>query len=185
LSTWLRDYLYRPLGGNRKGAARTYVNLFLVMVLGGLWHGAAWTFVIWGALHGTLLAIERLTGQGATALAAGRLRGLRVGATFTLVVIAWVFFRSHDLTAALQYLADMAAIGSPGAGAVLLRGIIFQPYYLLTMVIAAVVVWLCPQTWDWTRHLTVPRAAVSFALLVLAVVALTTQAYNPFIYFIF
>ena len=59
LSTWLRDYLYVPLGGNRKGTARTYVNLFVVMLLGGLWHGAAWNFVIWGGLHGTMLALER------------------------------------------------------------------------------------------------------------------------------
>ena len=65
LSAWLRDYLYVPLGGNRKGRARTYVNLFLVMLLGGLWHGAAWNFVIWGALHGVLLASERLRGKAA------------------------------------------------------------------------------------------------------------------------
>ncbi len=62
LSTWLRDYLYVPLGGNRKGAGRTYVNLFLTMLLGGLWHGAAWTFVVWGGLHGIILAIHRLCG---------------------------------------------------------------------------------------------------------------------------
>src|SRR5438067_7986414 len=63
LSTWLRDYLYVPLGGNRKGTARTYVNLATVMVLGGLWHGASWNFVIWGAIHGAMLAFERAQGK--------------------------------------------------------------------------------------------------------------------------
>ena len=63
LSSWLRDYLYVPLGGSRHGPRRTYVNLLLVMLLGGLWHGAAWTFVIWGGLHGTLLALERAARQ--------------------------------------------------------------------------------------------------------------------------
>ena len=62
LSTWLRDYLYVPLGGNRKGVERTYVNLLLTMLLGGLWHGAAWNFVVWGAYHGLLLAFERAVG---------------------------------------------------------------------------------------------------------------------------
>ena len=65
LSTWLRDYLYVPLGGNRNGPWRTYINLFIVMLLGGLWHGAAWTFVVWGGLHGALLAVERLRRQNA------------------------------------------------------------------------------------------------------------------------
>jgi alginate O-acetyltransferase complex protein AlgI len=64
LSRWLRDYLYIPLGGNRRGASRTYVNLMLVMLLGGLWHGAAWAFVAWGAWHGGLLALERWRGSG-------------------------------------------------------------------------------------------------------------------------
>src|SRR4029453_185054 len=63
LSTWLRDYLYIPLGGNRLGAGRTYVNLMTVMLLGGLWHGASWNFVIWGAIHGGMLAAERAQGK--------------------------------------------------------------------------------------------------------------------------
>src|SRR6185503_18846655 len=65
LSNWLRDYLYIPLGGNRRGPGRTYVNLFLVMFLGGLWHGAEWKFALWGSLHGLLLALERLAGRKA------------------------------------------------------------------------------------------------------------------------
>ena len=186
LSTWLRDYLYKPLGGNRKGPARTHINLFIVMLLGGLWHGAAWNFVIWGAIHGTLLAAERAFSRDREfEQGNARFRPFKVAGTFVLVLIAWVFFRAPDLSSATAYLGDMTGTRSTPAAAALLTGILYQPYYLLTMAIAAIVTWLCPQTWDWTRVLSAPRAAVSFALLVLAVVALTTQAFNPFIYFIF
>jgi alginate O-acetyltransferase complex protein AlgI len=92
LSTWLRDYLYVPLGGNRLGPSRTYVNLLVVMLLGGLWHGASWTFVVWGAIHGTLLAAERA--QGRAALYRGLPRPLRIALTFGLRALAWVFFRA-------------------------------------------------------------------------------------------
>jgi alginate O-acetyltransferase complex protein AlgI len=79
----------------------------------------------------------------------------------------------------------MAGIGAVGPGAGLLSGVVYQPYYLGTFVLAALIVWGCPQTWDWTRRLTAPKAATVVALFVLAAVVLTTQAYNPFIYFIF
>ena len=183
LSTWLRDYLYVPLGGNRKGRVRTYVNLFLVMLLGGLWHGAAWNFVIWGGLHGALLAYERMRGK---APAYGQFGApLRVAITFVLVLVTWVFFRAPDLSAAVRYLGHMAGAGSVQDGAGLLAGIVYQPYYLGTFVIAAVVTWTCPQTWDWTRVLSPPKAAAVAVLFLVAAVVLTTQAYNPFIYFIF
>jgi alginate O-acetyltransferase complex protein AlgI len=183
LSTWLRDYLYVPLGGNRKGRTRTYINLFLVMLLGGLWHGAAWNFVIWGGLHGTLLAYERMRGK---APAYGRFGPpLRIAITFLLVLVTWVFFRAHDVTAAFRYLGHMAGIGSVQDGAGLLSGIIYQPYYLGTFAAAALVTWTCPQAWDWTRVLTPPKAIAVAVLFVVAAVVLTTQAYNPFIYFIF
>ena len=183
LSTWLRDYLYVPLGGNRKGPARTYVNLFIVMLLGGLWHGAAWTFVVWGALHGLLLAFERMQGKAAPYL---RLPApLRVAITFVVVLITWVFFRAADLPAAGRYLASMVGAGAPHDGAALLAGIVYQPYYLLTFATAAVVTWGCPQTWDWSRTLTAPKAVAAAAAFVLAAAMLTTQAFNPFIYFIF
>ena len=183
LSSWLRDYLYVPLGGNRKGRARTYLNLFFVMLLGGLWHGAAWTFVIWGALHGALLIIERLFGRAAVYR---RLPvPVRVGVTFTIVLFTWVFFRAPDLPQAVRYLGDMLALGRPQEGAGLLAGIVYQPYYLGTFLLAGVIVWGAPQTWDWTRTLTLPKAAAITAAFALSVVVLATQAYNPFIYFIF
>ena len=102
-----------------------------------------------------------------------------------IVLVTWVFFRATDLTAALGYLASMAGLGDPHEGASLLAGIVYQPYYLLTFVVAAVVTWSCPQTWDWSRTLTMPKALAASAALVLATVMLTTQEFNPFIYFIF
>ena len=183
LSSWLRDYLYLPLGGNRRGPARTYVNLLIVMVLGGLWHGAAWTFVVWGALHGLLLALERLRGKSALY---ARLPGsARVAITFVGVLITWVFFRANDLPHAMRFLGDMFAMGQTFPAASLLTGVIYQPYYLGTFLLAGVIVWAAPQTWHWTRVLTMPKAATALAMLVLSVMALTTQAFNPFIYFIF
>jgi alginate O-acetyltransferase complex protein AlgI len=183
LSTWLRDYLYVPLGGNRKGRLRTYVNLLIVMLLGGLWHGAAWNFVVWGAIHGLLLGSERLRGKAA--LYASLPGPMRVGLTFMLVLITWVFFRASTLPQALAYLGNMAGLGDPQEGAGLIAGIVYQPYYLATFLLAGVVVWSAPQTWEWTRTLTLQKAAVVLALLVLSTMVLATQAYNPFIYFIF
>ncbi len=116
LSRFLRDYLYIPLGGNRSGARRRYVNLMLTMVLGGLWHGAGWTFVAWGALHGGYLVVN----HGWHALRAGLGHDLRRSTwwgracagllTFTAVVIGWVIFRAADLTAAVAMLKAMAGM---------------------------------------------------------------------------
>ncbi len=104
LSRWLRDYLYIPLGGNRLGAVRTCLNLLIVMALGGLWHGPAWTFLVWGLLHGGGLLVERLLG-------AHRVAGWKIPAwwltTQVVVVIAWVFFRSPSLEFASQFIHQM------------------------------------------------------------------------------
>jgi alginate O-acetyltransferase complex protein AlgI len=93
LSTWLRDYLYKPLGGSRHGTLRTYANLIAVMLLGGLWHGASWTFVVWGFYHGVLLAIHRA--MAGKRFGAAALRPLSIALTFLLVCVGWVFFRSQ------------------------------------------------------------------------------------------
>jgi len=183
LSTWLRDYLYIPLGGNRLGAARTYTNLGVVMVLGGLWHGAAWTFVLWGALHGGWLALERVLGK--QSLYRRLPRPARVGLTFLIVLVGWVFFRAPDLAAAGRYLQAMAGLAHPGPAAALLGGVIARPLDLLVVATAALVAFAAPQTWDWTRQLTWPRALTALGLLGLSLVALETEGYSPFIYFIF
>ena len=184
LSTWLKDYLYIPLGGNRKGPRRTYLNLALVMLLGGLWHGAAWNFVLWGAFHGLLLAGERAVGK--RTWYRGAPQAARIALTFLLVLISWVFFRSDGLPEALAYLASMFGLsGGSAAASGLLAGVLYQPYYVVTMVLAAVVVFRAPQTWDWTRELPAWKSLAILVLLWLSLGALTSQEYNPFIYFIF
>jgi D-alanyl-lipoteichoic acid acyltransferase DltB (MBOAT superfamily) len=106
LNRWLRDYLYIPLGGNRKGRARTYINLMITMVFGGLWHGAAWHFAIWGGMQGALVAgSHALRGLPATRLT--RAAGWVV--TMTAIFIAWVFFRADSMSTALAVLE--AAVG--------------------------------------------------------------------------
>jgi alginate O-acetyltransferase complex protein AlgI len=96
LSAWLRDYLYIPLGGNRKGTRRTYINLMTTMLLGGLWHGAAWTFVIWGGLHGSMLAIERKLGLPMTTSGGNLKKAIRILITFHLVCLTWIVFRADS-----------------------------------------------------------------------------------------
>ena len=119
LSSWLRDYLYIPLGGNRFGALRTYVALSLTMLLGGLWHGAAWTFVAWGALHGLYLILERFFGPVLERFHARQpwpiallLRCAAWLLTLLLVMFAWVWFRAIDATQALAICAQMLAPNS-------------------------------------------------------------------------
>ncbi|MBK9193320.1 MAG: MBOAT family protein [Crocinitomicaceae bacterium] len=99
LSRFLRDYLYIPLGGNRNGNVKTYVNLSLTMLIGGLWHGASWLFVIWGALHGLYLTLERLISRERLE----SIFGYRI-IVFIAVCIAWIFFRSENLDFALKVL---------------------------------------------------------------------------------
>jgi len=183
LSTWLRDYLYIPLGGNRRGKARTYVNLAIVMLLGGLWHGAAWTFVIWGAFHGLFLALERaFGGERATASIPDP---LRMATTFVLVLVSWIFFRANDLGHALDYLGAMFGLAPARPEAELLSALLYSPFHLATMAIAAGVVWGAPQVWDFTRHLTAAKAIWCLVLFWLSLVMMETQGFNPFIYFIF
>jgi alginate O-acetyltransferase complex protein AlgI len=183
LSTWLRDYLYIPLGGNRGKNWLTYRNLMLVMLLGGLWHGAAWNFVIWGVIHGLMLAFERMRNK--TSPWERMARPVRVAFTFIIVTFAWVFFRAETLTFALDYCQSMIGLGPAQGSAALIAGLIYQPYYVVSMLACAAIVWLSPTTWDFTRRLTLATASLAVLLLVMAVAFLTTQEYNPFIYFIF
>ncbi len=183
LSSWLRDYLYVPLGGNRRGVWRTYMHLAIVMLLGGLWHGAAWNFLVWGAIHGAMLAFER--SRGKQSVYRSLPRPARIGLTFLLVLIAWVFFRSPDLPHALDYLRSMVGWATPQEGADLIAGLIYRPAYLLSVGAAAVLTWSAPQAWDWTKELTWLKIAVCLGLLWIALAVMATQAYNPFIYFIF
>lgn len=114
LSTWLRDYLYIPLGGNRNGITRMYVALMLTMLLGGLWHGAAWTFVIWGALHGTYLVVERLL-KNKIQIKINAFNGILLALlTYTLVNFTWVFFRAREFSTAMNMISSMFFINPEG-----------------------------------------------------------------------
>jgi alginate O-acetyltransferase complex protein AlgI len=183
LSTWLRDYLYIPLGGNRLGPRRTYVNLMTVMVLGGLWHGASMNFLVWGALHGGMLAFERT--QGKESLYRNLPGPVRVLITFVIVCFGWVFFRAETLPAALRYCRAMLGLGDVTAGAGLIGGLIYQPYYVMWIFIAALIVWFGQQTWNFTRILSWNKAVMLIGIFVLSLAVLSTQEFNPFIYFIF
>ncbi|MEM9617325.1 MAG: MBOAT family protein [Pseudomonadota bacterium] len=139
LSTFLRDYLYIPLGGNRKGGLFRYRNLFIVMLLGGLWHGAAWTFVVWGGLHGLYLCVNHAWDKTMN----GKLQlnpVATVAMTFLAVTVAWVFFRAESFEAGFLVLAGM--LGQNVAAPT-----VFSPAMLFSfplLVVAALVVWCAP-----------------------------------------
>ncbi len=114
LSTWLRDYLYIPLGGNKHGILRMYVALMVTMLLGGLWHGAAWTFVIWGALHGIYLVIERLL-RNKIHIKINAINGIFLALlTYTLVNFTWVFFRAREFSTAKNMITSMLFMNGDG-----------------------------------------------------------------------
>jgi alginate O-acetyltransferase complex protein AlgI len=183
LSTWLRDYLYVPLGGNRHNLRRTYFNLALVMLLGGLWHGASWTFVIWGAYHGTLLAFERWFGK--RTLYAWLPYSGRVAVTFVLVLISWVLFRSSSFPQALSYLHSMFGGASGGRAGLLLAAEIYTPYSLAILALCTFLSFQRLEVYDWVEGLNWGRSVVLVPLFVLAVMAMFTQTFNPFLYFQF
>ena len=146
LSTWLRDYLYIPLGGNRRGALATYRNLMATMLLGGLWHGASWTFVVWGGLHGLGLCVHRLVLGGRKVVAArpalhtwgdaARL-ALRVVLTFHLVCLTWLFFRAASFEQAWLYLTGLVQ----GTATCPVRLLAVTGFYALLMLIIDVPCW--------------------------------------------
>jgi D-alanyl-lipoteichoic acid acyltransferase DltB (MBOAT superfamily) len=114
LSRFLRDYIYIPLGGNRKGPVRRYMNLAIVMLLGGLWHGATWNFVIWGGLHGLYLIVNHAWGKlfpGMVQAEGIFVNGLKIAATFMAICFAWVFFRAATLDGAFVMLEALAGVG--------------------------------------------------------------------------
>jgi alginate O-acetyltransferase complex protein AlgI len=138
LSTWLREYLYIPLGGNRKGALRTYANLILVMLLGGLWHGAAWSFMIWGCAHGICLAAERLfgvkvEGERVAMLESWKVENLtkgfvaivRIFLIFNLVSLLWLLFQLPNFKDVLLYLHELSLLRQGGSPQILFTVVFF------------------------------------------------------------
>jgi alginate O-acetyltransferase complex protein AlgI len=183
LSNWLRDYLYIPLGGNRRGPLRTYVNLMLVMLLGGLWHGASWNFVIWGAIHGAMLAFERARGKDRGYRGLPQL--VQVACTFSVVCLAWVFVRADTLPQAMHYLGSLFGLSNAGAASDAIAGVIYTPYHATAFVLAAVVIWGLPTTWEFTARLSWQRSTSAVLALAAAVTMMWTQSTYPFLYFQF
>ena len=183
LSTWLRDYLYVPLGGNRKGPVRTYVNLMITMVLGGLWHGARWNFVIWGALHGAALCGERLVRgrKWSPRLHGTTGRFLGWAATMAVVLLGWVFFRAPSLGAAMTFMAGALGGNANGARVVSPQIIAAAALMAVAIVHGRDSVEIVPRLLDAAPA---TRLMVYVGLLT-AVVCLGATDAAPFIYFQF
>jgi len=193
LSSWLRDYLYIPLGGNRLGKLMTYRNLFLTMFLGGLWHGASWTFVAWGAMHGVYLAVHKWMLDRKPRVAepspdAWLVKALKVLATFHLVALTWIFFRAQTFTAAWAYVEGLAAMrGKVASGPISLDGGDLRAAGLAVLVLLLLVD--LPQYLhkDHTRLLQwrLGWRVAACALLALWIIQTRTGQHVPFIYFQF
>ena len=183
LSSWLRDYLYVPLGGSRAGTGRTYVNLMIVFLLCGLWHGAGWTFLVWGAWHGLWLVVERAGGRRPF-YAALPVRA-RILLTFLLVTVGWVLFRAGTLTEAGRLLAVMFVPTAARGGSALLSAILYTRGHLLTMALCAWLVFQPVQGFDWTRRLDWSRVLVPGGLFALSLLTLFAQSFRSFLYFQF
>jgi len=186
LSSWLRDYLYIPIGGNRKGNIRTYANLMTTMLLGGLWHGASWAFVVWGGLHGAYLAAERwlvarLGHQEVWNTFAARI--LLALVTYFLVNITWVFFRAPDFETAWRMITTMLTLDTSGEKVL--------PTVLIVQTVITIAVMLCVHWWMRNRQLdeVVSRLPGWFTGLVwgvlLTLIMITQGGSDAFIYFQF
>ncbi len=188
LSTWLRDYLYIPLGGNRNGLANTYRNLMLTMLLGGLWHGAAWTFVVWGGIHGLALSGHRwmssLRGKSTTEPSGSVVEGIGAWSlTMVVVMLAWIFFRAPGLGESLNAISSMLTLeGGFDRGALSSFGL-FAALTGITLFIDL------PQRvkGSHTAIMKWPAAirGVSYAGMILALVLAPSAPNNSFIYFQF
>ncbi len=185
LSSWLRDYLYIPLGGNRRGRLRTYVNLLLTMLIGGLWHGASWRFVAWGGLHGLALALHRLTG-GRAAPPEHPLRRL-IGWLFTFhfVLLLWVFFRAKDFSTALQVFTRLGSVDT----SYLVPFVQARPL-LVVLMMAGYVLHFMPMRWVTgieARFVRLPWAVqlIAFILTIQVILQMRRAYVQPFIYFQF
>ena len=174
LSSCLRDYVYIPLGGSRRGSSLTYRNLFLTMLIGGLWHGASWTFVFWGAYHGMLLGAYRMYASRWDALP----NGVRRFAMFVLVLVGWVFFRATDFGMAASILTTMFVPHGGAFGTEPLLG---------TLLVAGAAWWSIagPNAFEMDHVLTARRRVVLTALFASCVAIIAGAHPSPFLYFQF
>jgi len=190
LSSWLRDYLYISLGGSRHGVRKTYRNKFLTMLLGGLWHGANWTFVLWGAWHGLLLCIEQALGVKS---APTRFRPHRWLLTFFFVVLGWIMFRAQNVSAAFTIYRALFSFDGEGLSDIYRGSITALQINLLGLACVIAAIGGARQYWRPASSLrpqsqSFRQAAVAtalFTLFVLSVLKLSAQSYSPFLYFQF
>ena len=188
LSSWLRDYLFIPLGGSRGTSWQTNRNLLITMTLGGLWHGASWTFVIWGVMHGVVLVAHRYFRgfcqarpklEGALLTPPGT--ALRIGMTFLTVSLAWIFFRATTFTAATMMLGRMFTV-QHGMGPPMAK----ESLWVLTSVIVAAHVFALSGLWKkWSVRMPAPILGMSYALLLTITLVLAPDSGKAFIYFQF
>ena len=156
----------------------------VVMLLGGFWHGASWNFLVWGAIFGVWLALERILGK--SSLYARFPVPLRVALTFLIVNVAWVFFRADDLHAAGRYLSWLAPLCvTPARMRSCSARSSTTPGHVAAMLVAAGLAFFGIQTWDLARNVTPLRATWALAVLSVSVVAMSAQSFNPFLYFQF
>ena len=187
LSSWLRDYLYISLGGNRKGKIRTYVNLFLTMLLGGLWHGASWKFVFWGMLHGSALAVERFFKQYIRLPKNIFVRAIQVFLTFHFVIFAWLFFRAKDFSTVMDMLHNIGSIRFDMAQ---FTSIILAYKNVMLLMLFGFLWHFIPKKWEQKllqvfSVLPIVAKALLFGLLFWAIYVTASAETQPFIYFQF
>jgi alginate O-acetyltransferase complex protein AlgI len=181
LSRWIRDYLYISLGGNRHGIVATYRNLAISMLLCGLWHGADWTFIVWGAFHAGLLILERL--RGGRPVYAGLPRWAAVFCTWILVMVGWVIFRSTSLGAGAEHLLALIDLRAPGLSADSYW--IAQPWFYGLVLAGFALVFFGRDSFLLAARRSAVTVVTQTVLLVVAVGELLSQGYNPFLYFQF
>ena len=190
LSTWLRDYLYISMGGNRRGKLRTYFNLFMTMLLGGLWHGASWNFVFWGAIHGIALALHKalrsLLGRDKKYQSRGVRRFFGILLTFHLVCFCWIFFRNSTFEASWTMIHQIVTNFQPQLFGQLVGG------YKVVFVFMAVgyVLHFLPDRWEEACQRGVVRLplvgqALLLLVIIYTVIQVKTSDIQPFIYFQF
>jgi len=187
LSSWLRDYLYVSLGGNRNGVFNNYRNLCLTMFLGGLWHGANWTFVLWGIWHGIILSIERVLGVKAES---ANFNVFRWALTFLFVIIGWVMFRAPDVATAISLYQAMFSISSFSINEMILQDITRLQFSILILSYVVVLVTALKQTilCNLKQYQQTVYRVSQLALLplfALSVLKLSAQDFSPFLYFQF
>ncbi|MBR2260449.1 MAG: MBOAT family protein [Paludibacteraceae bacterium] len=187
LSSWFRDYLYIPLGGNRKGTQRTYINLFIVFAITGLWHGASWNFVAWGLFHGLFLIIERI---GFGKILEKTHASIQHIYTILVVMIGWVFFRATCLTSALHYIKTMFSFTAGNEGICKIQQLTLLNNFnyiiaALALLFSMPIFVIISDKFIQTENTKWIRTIAIFALFILAIIFTTASNYNPFIYFRF